>query len=134
MAESEESQETSPDITDDITIVELARESVKDKSKESAAWLFFKKTDEEKSGSQGQRLANCKECGKSVKSVKVVKGNIFNLMSHLKTKHSKIYEEVRRKTDDKCKSKRQTDRSCHSRMLKRHTQQSLPGIAAKKPS
>ena len=41
MAESEENQETSPDITDDIAIVESARESVKDKSKESAVWLFF---------------------------------------------------------------------------------------------
>ena len=29
MAESEENQETSPDITDDIAIVESARESVK---------------------------------------------------------------------------------------------------------
>ena len=86
MVESEESQETSPDITDDITIVELARELVKDKNKESVVWLFFEKTDEKKSGSQGQRMANCKECGKSMK---VVKGNTFNLMSHLKTKHSK---------------------------------------------
>ena len=48
-------------------------------------------------------MANCKECGKSMK---VVKGNTSNLMSHLKTKHS---EEVRRKTDEKCKSKLQTD-------------------------
>ena len=55
MAESEENQETSPDITDDITIVELARESVKDKNKESAVWLFFEKTDDKKSGSQDQR-------------------------------------------------------------------------------
>ena len=125
MAESEENQGTSPDITDDIAIVE----SVKDKSKESAIWLFFEKTDEEKSGSQGQCVANCKECGKSMK---VVKGNTSNLMSHLKTKHSKIYEEVRRKTDEKRKSKLQTDRSCQSRVLKRHTQQSLPGIAPKK--
>ena len=131
MVESEESQETSPDITDDITIVESARESVKDKSKESAVWLFFEKTDEEKSGSQGQRVANCKECGKSMK---VVKGNTSNLMNHLKTKHSKIYEEVRRKTDEKRKSKLQTDQSCQSRVLKRHTQQSLLGIATKKPS
>ena len=77
---------TSLDITDDITMVESARESVKDKSKESAVWLFFEKTDEEKSGAQGQRVANCKECGKSMK---VVKGNTSNLMSHLKTKHSK---------------------------------------------
>ena len=129
MAESEESQETSPDITDDITIVESVRESVKDKSKESAVRLFFEKTDEEKSGSQGQRVANCKECRKSMK---VVKGNTFNLKSHLKTKHSKIYEEVRQKTDEKCKSKLQTNRSCQSRVLIRHTQQSLPGIAAKK--
>ena len=131
MAELEESQEISPDITDDITIVESARESVKDKNKESAIWLFFEKTNEEKSGSQGQQVANCKECGKSMK---VVKGNTSNLMSHLKTKHSKIYEEVRRKTDEKCKSKLQTNRSCQSKVLKRHTQQSLPGIAAKKPS
>ena len=105
MAELEESQEISPDITDDITIVESARESVKDKSKESAVWLFFEKTDEEKRGCQGQRVANCKDCGKSMK---VVKGNTSNLMSHLKTKHSKIYEEVRRKTDEKRKNKLQT--------------------------
>ena len=64
--------------------------------------------------------------------MKVVKGNTSNLMSHLKTKHSKIYEEVRRKTDEKRKSKLQTDQSCQSRVLKRHTQQSLPGIATKK--
>ena len=51
MAESEENQETSLDITDDITIVESARELVKNKSKESAVWLFFEKTDEEKSRS-----------------------------------------------------------------------------------
>ena len=87
MAELEESQETSPDITDDITIVESARELVKDKSKGSAVWLFFEKTDEEKSGSQGQCVANCKECGKSMK---VVKENTSNLMSYLKTKHSKV--------------------------------------------
>ena len=32
-------------------------------------------------------MANCKECGKSIK---VVKGNMSNLMSHLKIRHSKI--------------------------------------------
>ena len=66
-------------------------------SKASAVWIYFEKMKEpnqEKAGSH--RVANCKECGKGIK---VVKGNTSNLMSHLKTKHCKIYEEVRRKTD-----------------------------------
>ena len=71
-------------------------------------------------------MANCKECGKGIK---VVKGNTSKLKSHLKTKHSKIYEEVRRKTDEKRKSKQS---SSQSSVLKRYTQQSLPGMAAKK--
>ena len=63
--------------------------SAKGKSKESAVWLYFEKT-EERSGSQSQAqcVANCKECGKSIK---VVKGNTSK-MSHLKTRHSKIYD------------------------------------------
>ena len=73
-------------------------------------------------------MANCKEGGKGIK---VVKGNTSNLMSHLKTKHSKVYEEVRRKTDEKRKSKQS---SSQSSALKTHVQQSLPGMAAKKPS
>ncbi|XP_065895777.1 zinc finger BED domain-containing protein 4-like [Dysidea avara] len=80
----------------------------------------------ERTGSH--RVANCKEGGKGIK---VVKGNTSNLMSHLKTKHSKVYEEVRRKTDEKRKSKQS---SSQSSALKTHVQQSLPGMAAKKPS
>jgi len=46
-------------------------DNAKGKSKQSAAWLHFKKT-EEISGtwSQAQRVANCNECGKSIKIVK----------------------------------------------------------------
>ena len=58
-----------------------------------------------------------------------MKGNTSNLMSHLKTRHSKIYDKVRWKTDEKRKSKQP---SSQSRVLKTHTQQSLSGIAAKK--
>ena len=82
--------------TEEVGLDAMIVESVnaKGKSKESAVWLYFEKT-EERSGSQSQaqRVANCKECGKSIK---VVKGNTSNLMSHLKTRHSKIYDEVRR--------------------------------------
>ena len=121
--EVEETEEAGPD----VMIVESV--NAKGKSKESAVWLYFEKTGERSgSQSQAQRVANCKECGKSIK---VVKGNTSNLMSHLKSRHSKIYEEVRRKTDEKRKSDQP---SSQSRVLKRHTQQSLPGIAAKKPS
>ena len=119
--EVEETEEAGPD----VMIVESV--NAKGKSKESAVWLYFQKTGERSgSQSQAQHVANCKECGKSIK---VVKGNTSNLMSHLKSRHSKIYEEVRRKTDEKRKSKQP---SSQSRVLKRHTQQSLPGIAAKK--
>ena len=37
------------------------------------------------------------------KNIKVVKGNTSNLMNHLKTKHSTIYEEMIRKTDKSLK-------------------------------
>ena len=119
--EVEKTEEAGPD----VMIVES--DNAEGKSKQSAVWLQFKKT-EDSSGtrSQAQRMANCNECRKSIK---VVKGNTSNLISHLKTTHSNIYEEVRRKTDEKHKSKQS---SSHSRVLKRHTQQSLPGIAAKK--
>ena len=52
-------------------------------------------------------MATCKESGKGIK---VVKGNTSNLMSHLKTKHSKIYsrsivpsmyKEVRKEVESK---------------------------------
>ena len=86
--EVEEAEEAGPD----VMIVESV--NAKGKRKESAVWLYFEKT-EERSGSQSQaqRVANCKECGKSIK---VVKGNTSNLMSHLKTRHSKIYDEKRK--------------------------------------
>ena len=117
----EEMEEAGPDVT------VLKSVNAKGKSKESAVWLYFEKTGERSgSQSQAQRVANCKECGKSIKVVKV---NTSNLMSHLKTRHSKIYEEVRQKTDEKHKSKQP---SSQSRVLKRHMKQSLPGIAAKK--
>ena len=108
----------------DVIIIESV--NAKGISKESTVWLYFEKTEEclERTGSH--RVANCKECGKGIK---VVKGNTSNLMSHLKTKHSKIYEEVRRKTDEKRKSKQS---SSQSSVLKRHAQQSLPCMAAKK--
>jgi len=51
-------------------------------------------------GSKAQCVANCKDSGKNIK---VVKGNTSNLMNHLKTKHSTIYEEVIRKTDKSLK-------------------------------
>ena len=90
--EVEETEEAGPD----VMIVESV--NAKGKSKESAVWLYFEKTGERSgSQSQAQRVANCKESGKSIK---VVKGNTSNLMSHLKSRHSKIYEEVRRKTDE----------------------------------
>ena len=76
--EVEETEEAGPD----VMIVESV--NAKGKSKESAVWLYFEKT-EERSGSQSQaqRVANCKECGKSIK---VVKGNTSNLMSLTKHK------------------------------------------------
>ena len=46
----------------------------------------------------GYRMASCKDCGKAVK---ILKGNTTNLMSHLRTKHPKIHEEMRQKTDKK---------------------------------
>jgi len=102
--EVEETEEAGPD----VMIIEL--DNAKGKSKQSAVWLHFEKT-EESSGtrSQAHRVATCNECGKSIK---VVKGITSNLMSHLKTRHSKIYEEVRRKTDEKCKSKQSSSQWC----------------------
>ena len=69
----------------DVIIVESV--NAKGKSKESAVWLYFEKTEERLERTGSHRVANCKECGKGIK---VVKGNTSNLMSHLKTKHSKI--------------------------------------------
>ena len=46
----------------------------------------------------GYCMANCKHYGKAVK---VVKGNMTNLMSHLRTKYPKIHEEMRQKTNEK---------------------------------
>ena len=60
--EIEEMEEAGPD----VMIVESV--NAKGKSKDSVVWLYFKKT-EERSGSQSQaqHVANCKECGKSIK-------------------------------------------------------------------
>ena len=119
-----EVEDVTEEVGRDVIIVESV--NAKGKSKESAVWLYFEKTEERLERTGSHRVANCKECGKGIK---VVKGNTSNLMSHLKTKHSKIYEEVRRKTDEKYKSKQS---SSQSSVLKRHAQQSLPGMAAKK--
>ena len=117
----DEVEDVTEEVGRDVIIIESV--NAKGISKESAVWLYFEKMEEclERTGSH--RVANCKECGKGIK---VVKGNTSNLMSHLKTKHSK---EVRRKTDEKRKSKQS---SSQSSVLKRHAQQSLPGMAAKK--
>ncbi|XP_065895778.1 zinc finger BED domain-containing protein 4-like [Dysidea avara] len=120
----DEVEDVTEEVGRDVIIVESV--NAKGKSKESAVWLYFEKMEERLERTGSHRVANCKECGKGIK---VVKGNTSNLMSHLKTKHSKIYEEVRRKTDEKHKSKQS---SSQSSVLKRHAQQSLPGMAAKK--
>jgi len=89
---------TESDLEDDVTeeverdVVVVESVNVKGKGKDSVVWLHFEKRTEGRAGSQAQHMGNCKECGKGIK---VVKGNTSNLMSHLKTKHSKIYEEVR---------------------------------------
>ena len=120
----DEVEDVMEEVGRDVIIIESV--NAKGICKESAVWLYFEKTEEclERTGSH--RVANCKECEKGIK---VVKGNTSNLMSHLKKKHSKIYEEVRRKTVEKRKSKQSISQSS---VLKRHAQQSLPGMAAKK--
>ena len=51
-------------------------------------------------------------------------------MSHLKTKHSKKYEEVRQKTEERKQICKQT--SSNQRKFQLASQATLPGIAAKK--
>jgi len=99
--EMEDEVEETEDARLDVMIVKS--DNAKGKSKQSAVRLHFEKT-EESSGtwSQAQHVATCNECWKSIK---VVKGNTSYLISHLKMRHSKIYEEVRQKTDEKHKSK-----------------------------
>ena len=120
----DEVEDVTEEVGQDVIIVESV--NAKGKSKESAVWLYFEKTKERLERTGSHCVANCKECRNCIK---VVKGNTSNLMNHVKTKHSKIYEEVRRKTNENRKSKQS---SSQSSVLKRHAQQSLPGMAAKK--
>ena len=74
----------------------------------------------------GHHVASCKDCGKVVK---ILKGKMTNLMSQLRTKHPKIHEEMRQKTDEKksiCKQSNQ------AKKFNDKQQATLPGIAASK--
>ena len=59
-------------------------------SREIAVCTSFEKMDQVGTGC----VATCKDCGKAAK---VLKGNTTNLMSHLRTKHPKIHEEMGQK-------------------------------------
>ena len=59
-------------------------------SREIAVCTSFEKMDQVGTGC----VARYKDCGKAAK---VLKGNATNLMSHLRTKHPKIHEEMGQK-------------------------------------
>ena len=66
---------------------------------ESAVWRYFKNTNKpNQEGTGSHHMGTSKQCGKSIKTTK---GNTSNLISHVKTKHCKIYEEVRKITNEK---------------------------------
>ena len=58
-----------------------------------------------------------------------MQGNTANLMSHLRTKHPKIHEEIRQKMD---KEKRIHKLSTQLKKLNTKDQATLPGMAASK--
>ena len=103
------------------------------KREESAVWLHFQKIKNSGQSGTGYRV-ECTECGKNVKTAK---GNTRNLMSHLKTKHPKKYEEVRQKTEEKQKLKerkrsgKQATKSSNNQAPQK-SQTTLTGIAAKR--
>ena len=55
------------DVTEEVGLDVIIVESVnaKGKSKESAVWLYFEKTEESLERTGSHRVANCKECGKA---------------------------------------------------------------------
>ena len=103
------------------------------KKEESVVWLYFQKIKSSGQSGAGYRV-ECTECGKNVKTAK---RNITNLMSHLKTKHPKKYEEVRQKTEEKQKlkerkrSNKQATKSSNNQAPQK-SQTTLTGIAAKR--
>ena len=100
---------------------EKAGTDTESKPKESAVWIYFEKMDQV---GAGYRVASCKDCGKAVK---ILKGNTTNLMSHLRTKHPKIHEEMRQKTDEKKRIRKQ---SIQAKKFNDKQQTTLPDIAA----
>ena len=82
-------------VVDGSTGVSISKEKagtdMESKPKESAVWIYFEKMDQV---GAGYRVASCKDYGKAVK---ILKGNTTNLMSHLRTKHPKVHEEMRQK-------------------------------------
>ena len=87
-------------------------------SRESAVWIYFEKVKKSDQAGTEYHVANCG------KTIKISQGNTTNLMSHLRTKHSKIYKEVRQKTDER------------KRLAEKHNstkqQSTLLGMAARK--
>ena len=66
--------------------------------KRSAVWIYFAKIHNSVGQPSTGYHVECKVCGKSIKTSK---GNTTNLISHLKTTHSKKYEEVKWKTEER---------------------------------
>ena len=68
-------------------------------------------------------MAKCKDCGTTVNVLEV---NTTNLMSHQRTKHPKVYEVARQKTDEKKSIRKQTSQATTKPQI------TLPGMAARK--
>ena len=98
---------------------------------ESAVWLYFQKIKNSGQSGTGYRV-ECIECGKNVKTAK---GNTTNLMSHLKTKHPKKYEEDRRLRKTEVEERKQSDKQAtksSNNQAPQKSQTTLTGIAAKR--
>ena len=114
-------------VAEERSVVDLT--TAKGASRESAVWSYFEKAKKSDQAGTEYRVAHCKECGKTIKTSK---GNTTNLMSHLKTKHCKIYKEVRLKTDER----KRNSKSSSSSLAKKLASNSLLYLVwlQKKPS